>query len=109
MDSSTSDQCQYLEAAVGGAQTLADITGSRAYEVRLTLPCPCYLYYLSLKLIIKNINKLTFSVSVKQRFTGNQIAKIYRLKPNEFSESEVKLNVQTNINKTLSRMRYKDV
>ncbi|XP_067234080.1 xylulose kinase [Chanodichthys erythropterus] len=54
MDSSTSDQCQYLEAAVGGAQTLADITGSRAYE----------------------------------RFTGNQIAKIYRLKPNEFRESE---------------------
>ncbi|ROI48970.1 Xylulose kinase [Anabarilius grahami] len=54
MDSSTSDQCQYLEAAVGGAQTLADITGSRAYE----------------------------------RFTGNQIAKIYRLKPNEFIESE---------------------
>uniref|UniRef100_A0A8C2IFZ6 Xylulose kinase n=1 Tax=Cyprinus carpio TaxID=7962 RepID=A0A8C2IFZ6_CYPCA len=33
MDSSTSDQCQFLEAAVGGAQRLADITGSRAYEV----------------------------------------------------------------------------
>uniref|UniRef100_A0A8C2IH49 Xylulose kinase n=1 Tax=Cyprinus carpio TaxID=7962 RepID=A0A8C2IH49_CYPCA len=54
MDSSTSDQCQFLEAAVGGAQRLADITGSRAYE----------------------------------RFTGSQIAKIYRLKPEEFSETE---------------------
>ncbi|KAK7123292.1 hypothetical protein R3I93_021641 [Phoxinus phoxinus] len=54
MDSSTSGQCQSLEETVGGAQRLADITGSRAYE----------------------------------RFTGNQIAKIYRLKPNEFSESE---------------------
>uniref|UniRef100_A0A8C1W8I5 Xylulose kinase n=1 Tax=Cyprinus carpio TaxID=7962 RepID=A0A8C1W8I5_CYPCA len=50
MDSSTSDQCQFLEAAVGGAQRLADITGSRAYE----------------------------------RFTGSQIAKIYRSKPEEF-------------------------
>lgn len=33
MDSSTSHQCQQLEAAVGGARTLAEITGSRAYEV----------------------------------------------------------------------------
>uniref|UniRef100_A0A4W4E1Z6 Xylulose kinase n=1 Tax=Electrophorus electricus TaxID=8005 RepID=A0A4W4E1Z6_ELEEL len=32
MDSSTVKQCQYLESAVGGAQQLADITGSRAYE-----------------------------------------------------------------------------
>uniref|UniRef100_A0AAR2IQK5 Xylulose kinase n=1 Tax=Pygocentrus nattereri TaxID=42514 RepID=A0AAR2IQK5_PYGNA len=32
MDSSTAKQCQYLESAVGGAQQLADITGSRAYE-----------------------------------------------------------------------------
>uniref|UniRef100_A0A8C1Z9I3 Xylulose kinase n=1 Tax=Cyprinus carpio TaxID=7962 RepID=A0A8C1Z9I3_CYPCA len=35
MDSSTSDQCQFLEAAVGGAQRLADITGSRAYETNI--------------------------------------------------------------------------
>ncbi|XP_056594582.1 xylulose kinase isoform X1 [Triplophysa dalaica] len=54
MDSSTSEQCQCLEAAVGGAQNLADITGSRAYE----------------------------------RFTGNQISKMYRLKPSEYSETE---------------------
>ncbi|XP_050960553.1 xylulose kinase isoform X1 [Labeo rohita] len=54
MDSSTSDQCQYLEEAAGGAQRLADITGSRAYE----------------------------------RFTGNQISKICRSKPNEFTETE---------------------
>ena len=33
MDSSTSPQCQYLESTLGGATTLADITGSRAYEV----------------------------------------------------------------------------
>ena len=32
MDSSTGDQCQALEAALGGPQTVADITGSRAYE-----------------------------------------------------------------------------
>jgi len=32
MDSSTSKQCRQLEAAVGGPQRLADITGSRAYE-----------------------------------------------------------------------------
>ncbi|XP_066540187.1 xylulose kinase isoform X2 [Hoplias malabaricus] len=32
MDSSSSEQCQCLESAVGGAHHLADITGSRAYE-----------------------------------------------------------------------------
>ncbi|XP_042657694.1 xylulose kinase isoform X2 [Tyto alba] len=32
MDSSTSSQCSALEKAVGGAQHLASITGSRAYE-----------------------------------------------------------------------------
>ncbi|ELT90820.1 hypothetical protein CAPTEDRAFT_218878 [Capitella teleta] len=32
MDSSTAAQCHHLEAAVGGAQQLADITGSSAYE-----------------------------------------------------------------------------
>jgi len=44
MDSSTTKQCQALEKALGGAQAVADLTGSRAYE----------------------------------RFTGNQIAKIYQ-------------------------------
>ncbi|CAG8548328.1 2882_t:CDS:2 [Paraglomus brasilianum] len=43
-DSSTSEYCQKLEEIIGGAQELANITGSRAYE----------------------------------RFTGNQIAKIYQ-------------------------------
>lgn len=33
MDSSTTNQCQQLEAAVGGARRLAETTGSRAYEV----------------------------------------------------------------------------
>lgn len=32
MDSSTSAECRKLEEAVGGAQRLADVTGSRAYE-----------------------------------------------------------------------------
>lgn len=32
MDSSTSSECRLLEQAVGGAKTLADITGSRGYE-----------------------------------------------------------------------------
>ena len=33
MDSSTTAQCRQLEAAVGGAQALSSLTGSRAYEV----------------------------------------------------------------------------
>ena len=32
MDSSTTAECRKLEEAVGGAQRLADITGSSAYE-----------------------------------------------------------------------------
>ena len=32
MDSSTADECRLLEAAVGGAAALAELTGSRAYE-----------------------------------------------------------------------------
>ncbi len=32
MDSSTGAQCEALEEAMGGAQALADVTGSRAYE-----------------------------------------------------------------------------
>ena len=31
-DSSTTHECRQLEAAAGGAQALADLTGSRAYE-----------------------------------------------------------------------------
>lgn len=34
MDSSTASQCRALEKALGGAQHLASVTGSRAYEVR---------------------------------------------------------------------------
>ncbi|XP_032092880.1 xylulose kinase isoform X2 [Thamnophis elegans] len=54
MDSSTAAQCNSLEEKVGGAQKLADITGSRAYE----------------------------------RFTGNQIAKIYSRDPEVYSQTE---------------------
>ncbi|XP_053121434.1 xylulose kinase isoform X2 [Hemicordylus capensis] len=54
MDSSTNAQCCSLEKAVGGAQKLADITGSCAYE----------------------------------RFTGNQIAKIYSQNPEVYAQTE---------------------
>ena len=36
MDSSTTQQCRQLEQNMGGAQIVADKTGSRAYEVILT-------------------------------------------------------------------------
>jgi len=54
MDSSTSAQCAAREAALGGAQATADLTGSRAYE----------------------------------RFTGNQIAKIYQSNPDGYNATE---------------------
>ncbi|XP_066572721.1 xylulose kinase [Amia ocellicauda] len=54
MDSSTTEQCQLLEKAAGGAQGLAEITGSRAYE----------------------------------RFTGNQIAKVFKTSPGLYNETE---------------------
>ena len=54
MDSSTTAQCRSLEAALGGAQAVADITGSRAYE----------------------------------RFTGNQIAKIYQQTKSNYENTE---------------------
>uniref|UniRef100_I3MNP7 Xylulose kinase n=1 Tax=Ictidomys tridecemlineatus TaxID=43179 RepID=I3MNP7_ICTTR len=54
MDSSTTAQCRQLEAAMGGAQSLSCLTGSRAYE----------------------------------RFTGNQIAKIYQKNPEAYSRTE---------------------
>ena len=54
MDSSTTKQCHLMEQAVGGAQKLADITGSRAYE----------------------------------RFTGNQIAKIYQKRQASYETCE---------------------
>ncbi|KAK2155300.1 hypothetical protein LSH36_243g02010 [Paralvinella palmiformis] len=54
MDSSTSAQCRHLEDTVGGAQILADITGSKAYE----------------------------------RFTGNQIAKVYQCNRTAYEATE---------------------
>ncbi|KAH7914643.1 hypothetical protein BJ138DRAFT_350128 [Hygrophoropsis aurantiaca] len=52
-DSSTTQDCRDLETAIGGAQALADLTGSRAYE----------------------------------RFTGPQIARIRRLKPELYHQT----------------------
>lgn len=54
MDSSTARECQALETAMGGAQRVADVSGSRAYE----------------------------------RFTGNQIAKMFRSHPSEMEDCE---------------------
>ncbi len=51
MDASTTAECRALEEAMGGAQAVADVTGSRAYE----------------------------------RFTGNQIAKIYKNEPDIYA------------------------
>lgn len=41
MDSSSTQQCEDLQAAAGGALRLAEITGSRAYEVQLCHICVC--------------------------------------------------------------------
>jgi len=54
MDSSTTKQCKEREKALGGAQAVANLTGSRAYE----------------------------------RFTGNQIAKIYQKSPSAYKATE---------------------
>jgi xylulokinase len=54
MDSSTAAQCRKRDAALGGAQAVAALTGSRSYE----------------------------------RFTGNQIAKIYEDHPRAYEETE---------------------
>ncbi|XP_065839461.1 xylulose kinase-like [Oscarella lobularis] len=54
MDSSTTAECQKLEELLGGAQNVANVTGSRAYE----------------------------------RFTGNQIAKIYKESSDVYNNCE---------------------
>ncbi len=54
MDSSTTRQCRERDAALGGAQLVAELTGSRSYE----------------------------------RFTGNQIAKIWQQHPEAYAATE---------------------
>jgi xylulokinase len=54
MDSSTSRQCRERDAALGGPQAVADLTGSRSYE----------------------------------RFTGNQIARIFQEQPQAYEATE---------------------
>ncbi|MBU0715366.1 MAG: carbohydrate kinase [Verrucomicrobia bacterium] len=54
MDSSTSRQCRERDTALGGAQAVAELTGSRSYE----------------------------------RFTGNQIAKIYQQHPKAYAATD---------------------
>lgn len=71
MDSSTEVQCRNLETAVGGAQSLADITGSRAFE----------------------------------RFTGNQIAKIWQMKRDAYANTE-RISLVSSFGATLFLGRY---
>lgn len=71
MDSSTSAQCRNLEKSVGGAQVLADITGSRAYE----------------------------------RFTGNQIAKMYATKKDAYNNTE-RISLVSSFGATVFLGRY---
>jgi len=54
MDSSTSKQCRARDIALGGAQAVAELTGSRSYE----------------------------------RFTGNQIAKLYQQHPEAYAATD---------------------
>ncbi|MDD5678086.1 MAG: xylulose kinase [Kiritimatiellae bacterium] len=54
MDSSTGIQCRERDAVLGGAQAVAELTGSRSYE----------------------------------RFTGNQIAKIYQRHPEAYAATD---------------------
>ncbi|XP_036410021.1 xylulose kinase [Megalops cyprinoides] len=74
MDSSTTEQCLNLETTVGGAQRLADVTGSRAYE----------------------------------RFTGNQIAKIYKTRPELYQETE-RISLVSSFASSLFLGNYADV
>ena len=37
-DASTQEQCEAFDAALGDAETLAEVTGSKAHHVRCTLP-----------------------------------------------------------------------
>ncbi|KAH8038642.1 hypothetical protein HPB51_002786 [Rhipicephalus microplus] len=64
-------KCRNLETAVGGAQCLADITGSRAFE----------------------------------RFTGNQIAKIWQTKRDAYANTE-RISLVSSFGATLFLGRY---
>jgi hypothetical protein len=48
MDSSTTTECKQLEHDLGGPQAVADLTGSRAYEVSLSFCLTCPVICLSL-------------------------------------------------------------
>ena len=81
MDSSTTQQCRQLEQNMGGAQIVADKTGSRAYEVILTLRQ-------KIGCVPKMFTKVFFP-HILQRFTGNQIAKIYQQSSPQYEATEV--------------------
>lgn len=71
MDASTSSECAALESGLGGAQAVAELTGSRAYE----------------------------------RFSGNQIAKIFRTNPAGYGASE-RIALVSSFMATLFACRY---
>ncbi|XP_057680410.1 xylulose kinase isoform X4 [Corythoichthys intestinalis] len=75
MDSSSGRQCERLQEAAGGAAELAEITGSRAYEVLFCLPKA-------------HARAWGDGFVFVQRFTGSQICKMREERPREFGETE---------------------
>lgn len=83
MDSSSGLQCERLQRAAGGAGKLADITGSRAYEV---LPTSTRVRARARSHTSSGADMFGFA----QRFTGSQIAKMREGRPREFQDTEVR-------------------
>ena len=75
-DSSTTDQCRRLEAAMGGPHALAELTGSR---------------YVCLVMLSRSPPVLCPDVrrrSAYERFTSNQIAKVAETQPQAWEKTE---------------------
>ena len=81
MDSSTGEQCRQLEQSCGGPLALAQITGSRAYEVRAAHSS----HIVSRPACSGDVGGV---FSLFQRFTGNQIAKIFQQRSTNESYSD---------------------
>ena len=85
MDSSTSTECEQLEAAVGGAYVLAEITGRLIYSIL------CYVYIYIYKKDMETrvmMDLISTGSSAYERFTGSQIAKIAKNRPEVYANTE---------------------